>query len=331
MCRRVIDLSKYNGRNIIDWSLIKQNVDGIIFRIGYRGYSDSGRMCIDPLFKTYLSNCVKYNIPFGVYWFAQEITKEESIESANYIYNLIKDYKLSYPIYYDVEYSAAGNQTGRADVICKSVRMNCIVAFCEEIKRLGFTPGVYANEYWFTTKLDYDTLKKYNIWCAKYNSNSGEPEIAPNINYDMWQYTDKGSIPGINGKVDLNIDMSALIDNSGIDSMPDKTINGIAVEVINGKWGNGDNRKQALIDAGYDYKIIQNAVNNLLDISDCDVVRLREDAVYTNGKSIPQWVKNSNLFIRGNIKKNGDVVISTVKRGPITGVVNKKYLIKVNL
>lgn len=44
---------------------------------------------------------------------------------------------------------------------------------------------------------------------------------------------------------------------------PTKTITQIAREVLNGKWGNGSARKQALTNAGYDYNAVQKEVNRL--------------------------------------------------------------------
>ena len=40
-----------------------------------------------------------------------------------------------------------------------------------------------------------------------------------------------------------------------------KSIDMIAEEVLDGKWGNGDIRKKRLTDAGYDYKAVQTLVN----------------------------------------------------------------------
>ena len=47
-------------------------------------------------------------------------------------------------------------------------------------------------------------------------------------------------------------------------STPSKTVDEIAKEVIAGKWGNGQDRKDRLTKAGYDYTAIQNRVNALL-------------------------------------------------------------------
>lgn len=324
MSKIIVDLSKWQMNKVYDWKLVKKWVDGVILRIGYRGYSSSGTLKMDNTFKSFANNCVENDIPFGVYWFAQEITESESIESANYIANILNDYKLSYPIYYDVEYSGASNNSGRADKLSKQTRTNCVIAFCEEVKRLGFVPGVYSSESLFNEMVEFDKIKKYNIWCAKYGKDSGIPESSPNIKYDMWQYTSKGKISGISSNVDLSIDKSTNMNYK-------KSIDEIVKEVINGEWGNGAAREEALLNAGYNYIEIQRRINAIFrnkEFNFGDKVKLTEDAIYSNGKQIPSYIKNATLYIRSTVKDNGDIVVSTVKQGLITGVVNKKYLIK---
>ena len=61
-----------------------------------------------------------------------------------------------------------------------------------------------------------------------------------------------------------------------------------------------------------------------------DEVKLAAGATYSNGKAIPGWVFTKKLFVREKPRANGDVVISTLKVGAITGVVNKKYLLRYN-
>lgn len=48
-------------------------------------------------------------------------------------------------------------------------------------------------------------------------------------------------------------------------STPSKSVETVAKEVIDGKWGNGDDRKNRLTKAGYDYNAVQNKVNELLN------------------------------------------------------------------
>lgn len=116
---------------------------------------------------------------------------------------------------------------------------------------------------------------------------------------------------------------------------PSKSVEDVAREVIRGDWGNGQERKDKLTAAGYDYSTIQAKVNELLGISKApvssglkvgDTVKLAAGATYYNGLGIPAWVFTKTLYVR---QINGDrVVVSTLKVGAITGAVNKKYLIK---
>lgn len=57
-----------------------------------------------------------------------------------------------------------------------------------------------------------------------------------------------------------------------------------------------------------------------------DVMKLTSDAKYTSGKSVPKWVINSKLYVREI--QGSNIVFSTLKIGPITGVVNEKYIVK---
>lgn len=49
----------------------------------------------------------------------------------------------------------------------------------------------------------------------------------------------------------------------GGSTVPKKSVNELAKEVIAGKWGNGDARKTALTNAGYDYSAVQKEVNRI--------------------------------------------------------------------
>ena len=66
--------------------------------------------------------------------------------------------------------------------------------------------------------------------------------------------------------------------------------------------------------------------NDELCFSNGDVIKLKDDATYYNGKAIPKWVMKSKLYYRGS-NQNG-LIFSILKSGPITGVVNPKYVYK---
>lgn len=55
-------------------------------------------------------------------------------------------------------------------------------------------------------------------------------------------------------------------DFSKVEPTPTKTIDELAKEVIQGKWGNGQERKDRLTNAGYDYYAVQARVNDMLKV-----------------------------------------------------------------
>lgn len=188
-----IDVSKWNGT--IDWNAVKNSgVNYVIIRCGYRG-SSAGTLIEDPKFKANIKGATAAGIKVGVYFFTQAIDEVEAVEEASMVLGLIKNYKISYPVFLDVESSG-----GRADGISTQTRTAVIKAFCETIQNSGYTAGVYANKSWLTSKIDAGQLSKYKIWLAQYAS---APTYAGR--YDLWQYKSTGKVSGISGNVDLNL------------------------------------------------------------------------------------------------------------------------------
>lgn len=193
-----IDVSEHNG--ILDWTKIAKSVDYAILRVGYRGYGSAGNLKEDKNFKTNIEGAIKNGIPVGIYWFAQEINEMEAIAAANYVHNLIKNYKIILPVYYDTEMSTADPKgTGRADDLSKNARTSATIAFCKRIENLGYKAGIYASESWFKSHIDFSRVKNYHIWVAKYSENKPSTDI-----YDIWQYSSKGKLNGLSGNFDVN-------------------------------------------------------------------------------------------------------------------------------
>lgn len=190
-----IDVSRYN--KIIDWKAVKNDgIDYAIIRCGYRG-ATSGSLIRDSYFKENMMGAIKAGVPVGVYFFSQAITEAEAIEEASMVIEECKLYMLDYPIFIDSE-SAGGS--GRADGLDIEQRTRITKAFCETIANSGYEAGVYASKNWWNNKLDAEGLTQYHAWLAQYTE---EPDYEGF--YDYWQYTSKGTVDGIDTKVDLNI------------------------------------------------------------------------------------------------------------------------------
>lgn len=188
-----IDVSKWNGS--IDWKAVKNSgVSYVIIRCGYRG-SSQGALIEDPKFESNIKGATNAGLKVGVYFFTQAVDEVEAVEEASMVLEMVKGYKISYPIFLDVEPSG-----GRADGISKSTRTAVCKAFCETIKDAGYTAGIYANKTWLNEKIDASALSGYKIWLAQY---AATPTYSGR--YDLWQYSSTGRVSGISGNVDLNI------------------------------------------------------------------------------------------------------------------------------
>ena len=188
-----IDISKHNGN--IDWNAVKNSgVQYVILRCGYRG-SASGVLVEDQKFKRNIQGATAAGLKVGIYFFSQAVNEVEAVEEASMTLSLIKKYRITYPVYIDVE-----SANGRADGISKAARTSVINAFCQTIRNSGYTPGLYANKNWLTEKINTGALGGCKIWLAQYVA-------APTYGgrYEMWQYSSRGSIAGIKGNVDLNV------------------------------------------------------------------------------------------------------------------------------
>lgn len=187
-----IDVSKWNGN--IDWNAVKNSgVSYVIIRCGFRG-STQGALIEDAMFRRNIEGAQAAGLNVGVYFYTQAVNEVEAVEEASMVLALVQKYRISYPIFIDTEASG-----GRADRISKETRTAVCRAFCETIRNAGYTPGIYASKSWFTDKLSMSSLSAYKIWVAQY---AAKPTYTGR--YDLWQYSDKGTINGISGKVDVN-------------------------------------------------------------------------------------------------------------------------------
>lgn len=194
--KKGIDVSKFQGE--IDWKLVKEDgVEFAILRAGYRGYGN-GKLVLDEMFMENLEGTKAQNIDIGVYFYSQATSKEEAMEEAEMVIEALRGYDVTYPVVLDTELPSGDG--ARTDGLTNEERTEYILAFCEIIEEAGYIPMVYSNVNWFILKTDYKALSKYDIWLANYDSQPYFP-----YDFQMWQYSEKGQVNGIEGDVDLNI------------------------------------------------------------------------------------------------------------------------------
>lgn len=202
-----IDVSVWQGS--IDWSKTKSAIDFAILRAGYGKHVSQK----DDRFEEYYAACEKYGIPKGAYWFSYATTKDEAIQEAKACIECLKGKKFEYPILFDVEHST---QTST------KVASAIIPAFCETLKAAGYYVGLYSYYSFFKSYIPESVYSPYDIALAHYASST------PWSNKQIWQYSEKGSIAGINGGVDLDYcyveDYPERIKKLGLNNLTGSTI-----------------------------------------------------------------------------------------------------------
>lgn len=189
---KVIDVSVWNGK--IHWFKVKnQDIYYAMLRIG-RGAADKKDMAEDAYFGRNYRSGKRYNMRMGVYFYSYATTVSEAKKEAAYCLKLLHRYgigpeDLELPVAYDVEEQSI-LATGRKNVT------DLTVAFCEELKKEGYTPMVYSSASHLMRYFKHSAIKDYKIWVAHYGVEKTGPSYP--YPYHMWQYTSKGIVPGAN-------------------------------------------------------------------------------------------------------------------------------------
>lgn len=192
-----IDVSEYQPS--VDWQQVRAaGIEFAIVRLGYRGYGESGKLVEDAMFRQHIAGALEAGLSVGVYFFSQAVSVQETEEEAQFVLERIKEYPVTGPVVFDTE--EIKNDTARTDHLTAEQFTEHCAVFCTVIEQAGYEPMIYANMKWMAFTLDLTKLTDYKKWYADY-------EAIPQCPYefDMWQYTESGRVPGIEGNVDLNV------------------------------------------------------------------------------------------------------------------------------
>lgn len=190
-----IDVSEWQGE--IDWQQVRSaGVEFVMIRIGWRG-SEQGVLTADSLAQTYYEGAVAAGLRVGGYFFSQAINPEEAREEARFVLDAVKDWQIDMPIAYDWEYISDESRTASVD---NATLTQCVAAFCSEIEQAGYSSMLYFNTHHAVHRLDLEVLRDFGFWFALYDQ-----MLNTDFRVDMWQYTDRGSVPGVEGNVDINL------------------------------------------------------------------------------------------------------------------------------
>ncbi|SEN85724.1 Putative cell wall binding repeat-containing protein [Peptostreptococcus russellii] len=266
MSLKGVDISKYNGN--CDFKKAKDS--GIDFVIIKAGSGASGK---DPFWDKNYNYAKAAELGVGAYWYCYATSVEQAKREAREFVGLLKDKKLDYPAYLDLEDNKYQGCLGN------KLRTDIAEAFCEVVQNAGYYTGIYSMMSWFNSKFDMSRLKKYDLWIARWR------DINLGVGYSglgqvgMWQYSNQGRISGIGntgeGGVDVNI---AYLNYPSIIS---GGISNIATEDIIESSNTASNEAQKMI----------NKINAWLGKSEAN--RQHKDIIdiYNNHRPLPRGYK----------------------------------------
>ena len=258
MAVKGIDVSVW--QKSIDFNKVKRSgIEFVIMRAGY-GSALSQK---DKCFEQNYARAKAAGLHIGAYWYSYAKSAAQAIQEAKVCKQVLSGKQFDYPIYFDIEEKS---QLSRGRAFCDSL----IRAFCNEMEAGGYFAGFYTSLSSALNNVSSDVRNRYAFWIAQWNSYCTYQGA-----YGLWQYSSSGSVPGISGRCDMDlayVDYPSIIRKGGFNgygkgSAPArKSVDQLAHEVISGSWGNGDERKKRLTEAGYSYDAVQDKVNELLGV-----------------------------------------------------------------
>ncbi|MCX4357017.1 MAG: GH25 family lysozyme [Oscillospiraceae bacterium] len=270
----------------------KLKADGIKFAIIRSSYTgtETHRQGVDNLLNRHVNGCISQKIDYGFYHYSCAVTVSEAKKEAQFCVEQIKRFPLpTYPVFFDAEEMQMAN-------LGKKAATDIALAFIEEVERLGYPSGIYANPSWVETYLDKTRiLGKKDLWLAHWVSSPRQ------YGQKLWQsglrYSAGMQIDADYCFVDYPKETAAWYSAHG--KLPvtatKKSLEEIVAEVWAGKWGVGQQRYDDLTAAGYDYYAVQDVINkriveqNKLSTSAIKIgskVMLKKGAKTYNGGSL---------------------------------------------
>lgn len=236
-----IDVSSHNGYDITG-ILEDMGTQNTIIKIS------ESTSYINPC----LSAQVEQSTPVGFYhfaWFGGDIEEAER-EARYFLANVPKQVK-----YLVLDYEDHASDDVQANT-------NACLRFMEILKENGYEPIYYSYKPFTLDNIDYQQILAQfpnSLWIAGYGLNDGTADFEYFPSMDgirWWQYS--------SNPFDKNIVLLDDEEDNSISKNDLKSLNTIANEVVQGLWGNGQERFNRLTDAGYDAEEVQDKVNSLL-------------------------------------------------------------------
>ncbi len=250
-----IDVSQYQGT--INFNSVRSaGKHFVIIRAGYCGYDGiiSKQYGYDTKYDENIVNAHNAGLDMGVYVYSYATSTSSAVTAANQVIDMVKGHEITYPIVFDFE----DNQYTKNS---KDTNTEICMAFLNEVEKLGYYAMLYTYTSFADNYLNMSKLRAYDLWIADYRGYVGYDG-----HYGIWQYSSSGSVPGISGRVDLNVayqNYPSIIKNAGLNKLTSSTP-----------------APTPTIRVGSEVRIKSTATT------------------YATGQTIPGWVKEGSYFVK---------------------------------
>lgn len=186
-----IDVSNHQG--VIDWEMVKNSgVEFAFIRIGY-GHNREAKIMEDEKFRKNLEGARNVGLKVGLYFYSYATEIWEAEEQANWIVKALNGEKIDLPIVFDYE-TWKSFPTYNINI----VDLNKVAKrFLDILHDNGYEGMNYSSKYYLNTIWN---LSEYPTWLAHYVSKTNYDK-----DFKVWQFSNTGEVPGINGFVDLDV------------------------------------------------------------------------------------------------------------------------------
>lgn len=296
-----IDVSKWQGE--INWNKVREaGIDFVMIKAGEG-------TAMESTFLRNISGAKAAGIQCGIYWFANARCVQDARTEAQACLNVIKNYKLEYPVVYDFEYRTLdnGNPLANNRALCTET----INAFLFEMESYGYYSMVYTNKDFPQRYLNInDITSRFALWYANYSIKE------PDVKCSIWQYSCTGRLDGIPNDVDRDIsyvDFKSAIVAGGLNGFPkesydksysEKNPNVFDPDISHTKYSDLiksagtllENEPSVIDSDNYTNHYQGNGYGKLIDIWADKQTEYVTAVASTWGKSETQWIKDNDLF-----------------------------------
>ena len=203
------DVSYHQGT--VDWDAVKNSgIDFVMIRCGigseYDGVGENKQD--DAQWYRNVSECERLGIPYGVYLYSYAENTDMAASEARHTLSLLSGHNPTLPVFLDIEHTRDGNP-----IASNSTYGDIAQTWCNMVSNAGYRVGIYSYYYFFQNYLTDSRFSNsgWYKWMADYRSGVSHDGSSCN----MWQYSNKGTVPGVNANVDLNYWFGEYPGNSG--------------------------------------------------------------------------------------------------------------------